>query len=79
MFTRMSIDRLRDDLLIAAALAEFSYRHQDIDSELARQAWVLAAETLDTYDLDSYQSIDALRAVAELEPAGVSEPPIDVE
>ncbi|WP_245800578.1 hypothetical protein [Natrinema saccharevitans] len=75
----MTIDRLRDDLMIAVALAEFSYRHQDTDAELARRAWVLADKIRETYDLDSYQSIDALRVVDELDSADGFEPPIDVE
>lgn len=75
----MSITHLQDDLMIAVALAEFSYRHQDTDPELARRAWVLAAKILDTYDIDSYQSIDALRSVAELEPAEELEPPFELE
>ncbi len=75
----MTIDRLRDDLLIAVSLAEFSYRHQDTDPELAKRSLALADKKFDTYDIDSYQSIDALREVDELDSAERFEPPIDVE
>ncbi|MDS0477102.1 hypothetical protein [Natrinema sp. 1APR25-10V2] len=62
----MTNDRLRDDLLIAVALAEFSYRHEIMDPQLAKWSWQLAVNRLDKYDIDPSESIDALRALDDL-------------
>jgi len=59
----MADDRLRYDLLIAVALAEFSYRHEAEDPQLAKWSWQLAVDCLAEYDIDLHESIDALRAL----------------
>ncbi len=52
----------RDNLLIAVALAEFSYRHQKESPRLAARSWQLAVSRLAKYDIDPYEAVDALRA-----------------
>ncbi len=63
----MTNDRLRDDLLIAVALAEFSYRHETMDPQLAKWSWQLAVNRLAGYDIDLSESIDALRSLDDLD------------
>jgi hypothetical protein len=63
----MASDQLRDDLLIAVALAEFSYRHETTDPRLAKWSWQLAVNRLDGYNIDLPESIDALKALDDLD------------
>ena len=42
----------RDDLLTALALTEFSVHYEDVNPELSRRAWQLAADRLVDYDVD---------------------------
>jgi hypothetical protein len=60
--------RLRDELVIAVALAEFSYWHQATDPELSKRAWQLAVDRLADVPVEPYESLEALRAVGDREP-----------
>jgi len=63
---RVMTDRLYNDLVIAVALGEFLYRYQSANPELSRRAWLLAIDQLSRYDIDPYQSIDALANIDTL-------------
>ena len=57
----MSSDQKRkDDLLIAVALTRFQHDFEDIDPELADRAWMLAADRLVDYDLESREVVNEL-------------------
>lgn len=60
---------LRDELVIAVALAEFTYWHQETDPELSKRAWQLAVDRLADYPVEPYESLEALRAVNDRESA----------
>ncbi|UHQ96076.1 hypothetical protein [Natrinema halophilum] len=63
----MSVQQPRDDLLIAVALAEFSYRHEETNPDIAERAWTIATGYTSKYDIHPYEAIDALRVLDELE------------
>ena len=48
------------DLLIAVALAEFSYETEDVDPDLANHAWQLAADRLVAWDVTPAEAVRAL-------------------
>lgn len=50
----------QEDLLIAVALAEFSYETEDVDPELANHAWQLAADRLVAWDVTPAEAVKAL-------------------
>ncbi|OVE83185.1 hypothetical protein [Natronolimnobius baerhuensis] len=50
----------RDDLIIAAALARFSYYIEGVDPELGEEAWQLGADRLVDYDLEPMDAVDEL-------------------
>ncbi|SIS21040.1 hypothetical protein [Natronorubrum thiooxidans] len=50
----------QEDLLIAIALAEFSYETEDVDPELANYAWQLAADRLVAWDVTPAEAVKAL-------------------
>ncbi len=50
----------QEDLLIAVALAEFSYETEDVDPDLANYAWQLAADRLVTWDVTPAEAVGAL-------------------
>ncbi|WP_076611035.1 hypothetical protein [Natronorubrum thiooxidans] len=50
----------QEDLLIAVALAEFSYETEDVDPELAIHAWQLAADRLVAWDVTPAEAVREL-------------------
>ncbi|WP_265109166.1 hypothetical protein [Halosolutus halophilus] len=50
----------QEDLLIAIALAEFSYETEDVDPKLADHAWQLAADRLVSWDVTPREAVDNL-------------------
>jgi len=53
------IDR-QENLLIAVALTEFAVHYEDIDPELSRRAWQLAADRLVDHDVGPRETVDEL-------------------
>lgn len=50
----------KDDLLIAVALSEFSVYYEQVDPELSKEAWQLAADRLTRYDLEPREAVNVL-------------------
>ncbi|OIB58171.1 hypothetical protein [Natrialba sp. SSL1] len=56
----MSSDQRRDDLLSALALTELSVHYEEVDSDLSRRAWQLAADRLVEHDVEPRGVVDEL-------------------